>query len=146
MSPADEKRMEALLYVVVRVVDRRNVLVALYYADRLHLERYGRKVCDGRYRVTQTGVVSDEAALALSGLPHKAAPRDPDMSYLSETDVECLDDSIRQYGTLSLNRLRQLALDEGLCAGKSSGDEVPLGDIIRDLPNAGEVMEYLEMV
>lgn len=58
-----EKTIEALLYIVTRYgeVGRFHALKTLYYADRAHLQRYGRPITGDRYIAMENGPVPSYA-------------------------------------------------------------------------------------
>lgn len=115
-----EKALEALVYVAQRTPghDMYKALKSLYIADKLHLAKYGRLIYGERYKALEHGPVPDaaydsakaligelknppidkqllEVALERSGRKLKAL-RDPDLEELSKSDVECLDEAIRE--------------------------------------------------
>lgn len=172
LTPTEKKAIEALLYVVRRAPNKYNALKVIYYADRLHLERYGRLIYGESYRAMDYGAVpslafdvtkeargddnpnsclSSEAkdlarqTLAFANKYDMTVKRDPDMDFLSETDVECLDKAIADYGNMEFPVLMKVAHEDGAYADKCRDDWIPLEDIVRELDNADEIMEYLEM-
>lgn len=124
-----EKTIEALLYIVTRYgeVGRFHALKTLYYADRAHLQRYGRPITGDRYIAMENGPVPSYAynavkqqlpeaervivAGALSpgnGARHPTYKphREPDLFFFSRTDLECLEEAFdycrrRSFGTIS---------------------------------------------
>lgn len=124
-----EKTVEALLYIVTRYGEagRFHALKTLYYADREHLRSYGRPITGDRYIAMDNGPVPSYAYNALKQdvpeperkmvsealSPGKSAShptyvphRDPDLSYFSKTDIECLDQAFeycskRSFGVIS---------------------------------------------
>lgn len=113
-----EKALEALLYVAQRTPgnDMYKALKALYVADKLHLARYGRFIYGETYCALPLGPVPqfayDAARSVVDGRPtpvptellHAALERfvdrliprrEPDLGELSKSDVECLDEAIR---------------------------------------------------
>lgn len=124
-----EKTIEALLYIVARYgeVGRFHALKTLYYADREHLRLYGRPITGDRYIAMENGPVPSyaynalkqqlpepERQLAAGALspgssarhPTYRPHRDPDMSFFSRTDLECLDQAFeycrrRSFGAIS---------------------------------------------
>ncbi|MGB0219185.1 MAG: Panacea domain-containing protein [Sinimarinibacterium flocculans] len=115
-----EKAIEALAYVASRLNKPGNmysVLKALYIADKAHLERYGRFIYGETYAALPYGPVPQnayDAMRVLSGERQQcfasaeivadrfrrlgdtvSSRRDPDLDSLSRSDVECLDEAIR---------------------------------------------------
>ncbi|NTJ63553.1 SocA family protein [Agrobacterium rhizogenes] len=124
-----EKTVEALLYIVSRYgeVTRFHALKTLYFADREHLRRFGRPITGDRYIAMENGPVPSHAynalkqqlpeperelvAGALSPVANSYHPayrkhRDPDLSYFSKTDIQCMDWALsycrgRSFGSIS---------------------------------------------
>lgn len=124
-----EKALEALVYVAQRTPrhDMYKALKALYVADKLHLARYGRLIYGETYSALPHGPVPQgayDAARALedgrnnpfpSELLHAALSRfgqqlvprrDPDLQELSKSDVECLDEAIRDLAFDSFDQVK----------------------------------------
>ncbi len=124
-----EKTVEALLYIVSRYgeVTRFHALKTLYFADREHLRRFGRPITGDRYIAMDNGPVPSYAynalkqdvpeperervvgALSPADLSYHPAyrpHRDPDLSFFSRTDIECLEWAFdycrgRSFGSIS---------------------------------------------
>lgn len=124
-----EKTIEALLYIVSRYgeVGRFHALKTLYYADRQHLRIYGRPVTGDNYIAMENGPVPSYAYNALKQVlpeperkiaaealsagksadhPTYVPHRDPDMSFFSKTDIECLNEAFeycsrKSFGVIS---------------------------------------------
>jgi len=108
----------------------------LFFADKYHLTKYGRPIIGDRYAQLDHGPVPSLTLdlinelitpLELSGIgqaevarleqylevdfgdfyPTIRARRDPDLSVLSESDIEALDFTIKNYGNKSVTGLRK---------------------------------------
>ncbi|NOT60899.1 MAG: SocA family protein [Acidobacteria bacterium] len=121
-----KKAREVILYIVQRapIADRLHICKIIYFADRYHLEKYARLICNDRYVAMKYGPVPDgiydiiknaESAedsdfavddFAVSPL------READLTLLSESDRAALDWAIQQYGSLSVTSLSQASHDE----------------------------------
>jgi uncharacterized phage-associated protein len=162
-----QKLVEALLYVAARLraPGRHNVSKMLYFADRMHLEHYGRMISGDSYIKMEYGPVPsltyDLMKVAGGKQVHEPLKRhqelvqrsfecqgtslrikrDADLSYLSESEIECLDAAIAQHGHKSFGQL----VDDSHDGAWNSVDEnrpIPLANIVRDLPNAEAVAAY----
>ena len=123
--------LEAWLYLANRV--RRPTLhklsKLLYFADKFHLEHYGRLVTGDSYIAMKNGPVPSTAydqakrvraegesvvdgAYGVDGNKDVVPRRDADLQYLSETDVEALDHALETYGHLDFDRLTQASHDD----------------------------------
>lgn len=160
-----DKAVEALLYVTHRSDNMYNVLKVLYFADKLHLSQYGRSICDDRYIALDFGPVGSGAydlvkyargdGLCLPGssislpfavdgysiLPKRVANQD----MLSKSDIECLDEAIRRYGSMSFSRLMRASHDDPAYkdARQSHDHFISLETIVKSLPNSDLVLEYI---
>ena len=101
------------------VMDRHSVLKLLFFADVLHLNRYGRPIVGDQYRALPYGPVAQGTydilkgdALVMEELDEEPFPlilvdrffvratRPADMALLSRSDVAALREVIEQYGAL----------------------------------------------
>jgi uncharacterized phage-associated protein len=124
MYAPEEKReiiINTLLYILQRLGgtgDFHKVFKILYFADEKHLARYGTAINPDKYEVKQYGPVPSMAYEILKSLrgdgfmvelKHEFTPyfeltnnhtvkaiAEPDMDYLSESEVQCIDESIEE--------------------------------------------------
>jgi uncharacterized phage-associated protein len=163
----DEKvALEAVLYLATESAAPtfHHIVKLLYFADRLHLKRYGRLIAGDRYIAMKHGPVPSaiydmlkamrdgvwqfsypelDAAFAVEG-NHRIVPqRPPDLEWLSESELRCMDDALRKYDRLSFHRLTQLSHDQ---AWKSAdeNDEISLEALVRSLDNAEGLLQHLK--
>jgi len=156
------KAIEVLLYIAARVPDMYKALKVLYFADLEHLQRYGRQICGDSYVAMRHGPVPsgayDLVKLARGeGLGWADYPiredfavqdvtiiprREANLALLSASDVECLDLAIERVRPLSFGQLRQLSHDAAFAASDEN-DYMPLESIVRTLPNAALLLDYL---
>lgn len=157
-----EKTIEVLLYITGQVQNTYNALKVLYFADKDHLARYGRLICGDSYVAMKHGPVPSGAydivkvARGESGywpeLPlqewfnvdgHDIQPqRDPNLDFLSESDIECLDIAIKAYGNLPFSELKQHSHDEAYEAAVRD-DFIPLEALVKSLPDGDLLLDYL---
>ncbi len=163
-----EKAFEVLLYVAsrIKVPDIYHVLKAIYFADKQHLGKYGRLIYGDCYCAMQLGPVP---SLAYDIVKWVRGDRDPwttfttspgfavnvddmmithraaNLDLLSESDVECLDKAIEQYGNMSFGQLKQVSHeDEAFRAADADEDDtMSLELIAQSLPNGDELLEHL---
>lgn len=108
----------------------------LYFADKLHLKRYGRPITGDTYikmehgpnpssiydylkdvrarRDLQDGLirVEEEPNPPHAPRPYVAPLHEPDLSVFSDSDLEILEETFSQYGLQSAKRLRDLSHEE----------------------------------
>jgi hypothetical protein len=154
-----DKANEVLLYVAQHITNKNELLPILYLADKKHLSKYGRFIAGDWYFAHILGpmgynmyhILQNVNSLVFS--PVKNAfnmlsritimpLRMPDMSFLSESDVKCLDGAIQQYKDLSFTEFRNLAYDDAYKATPLNAP-ILLDDIVKTLPDSEMLLEYL---
>jgi len=136
----------------------------LYFADKLHLQRYGRLICGDDYVAMKHGPVPSgtynllrearqfndipafhpaPGEFEIEGQNRVVALKAPDMDLFSETDIECLKESIRKYGTLDFGKLKAKSHDEAYKAADEN-DFMDIEKIVATLPNAKVVLEHIQ--
>jgi len=157
-----QKAVEVLLYLAERCSDVYTALKVLYFADKMHLARYGRLICGDSYVAMSHGPVPSGAYDLIKvargdGWCHHNVPvekaftiednhitplRRADLEWLSESDIECLDDAIGEYGHLPFAELRKRSHDSAYLSADLN-DYISLESIAQDLPDAELLLDYL---
>jgi uncharacterized phage-associated protein len=172
------KALESVLYIAARlkVPTIHETLKIRYFADKLHLAKYGWMASGDDYVAMQFGPVASSTYNLLkaargdqSGWIHPVfaelvkdtlsvaadsnllqPKRQADLTHLPASDVECLDEAIRQYGNMSFNTRTELSHDAAWKAAYAiaANDEVGASPmrvdaIAKTLNNADEVIAYL---
>ncbi len=129
-----EKAVEAILYIVSRISEPtlHKVAKVLYFADRKHIDRYGRFITGDQYVAMKNGPVPSatydilkyirgdnvpcrfdhaRALIFVHGRYNLSVDRDADTDYFSDSDIECLDESIAENGSLSFSELTKKSHD-----------------------------------
>ncbi len=160
--PNITKALQVLLYVTREVPDMYNALKVIYFADKQHLQEYGRFIYGDYYVALQYGPVPSlaydivkqvrgdgscvvqgaEEYLSLDG-NDIIAHRDPDLDLLSESDAECLDEAIERYGDMSFPQLRDISHGDDAFQSADQNGFMSLVTIAESLPNSDELLEYL---
>ena len=129
-----EKAVESLLYVAshASIPDIYHILKIIYFADKDHLEKYGRFIYNDTYVALRHGPVPsttydiikyvrgdgyfvyDHAFKSFEVQPNdNIMPfRDAILDIMSDSEIECLDKAIKKYGSLSFKKLKALSHDE----------------------------------
>jgi len=161
------KALETLLYVAEHTCapSFHSVSKLLYFADKIHLERYGRFITGDDYVAMKHGPVPSgtydlmKAPVGRTVLPchlmdqieaafdvvknYEIRPkRAADRNRLSLSELECLDESIRNHGGKTFRALTDLSHDQAWNAADEN-DFIGLEQVAQTLPNASEVLEYL---
>jgi uncharacterized phage-associated protein len=157
------KAVEVLLYVTTRVPNLYHALKVLYFADKQHLARYGRFIYGDTYVAMRHGPVPSAAydvlkeargdALCPTGCHAEElfAPegneffprRDADLDMLSESDIECLDEAIAEYGHLAIGALKQVSHEDPAFQAVDENDAMTIELIAGTLPDGELVLDYL---
>ena len=156
------KAIEVLLYIAKKVPDMYKALKVLYFADREHLAQYGRLICGDSYVAMSHGPVPsgaydlvkiargdgfnfidipvDEAFVVRDNVI--TTHREANLDLLSESDIECLNSAIQQYGPLSFHELRERSHDIAFTSADEN-DFISLDAIINSLPNSETLLDYV---
>ena len=157
-----KKAIETILYLAQRVSDADvyGICKLLYLADKTSLEKYGRFIFGETYSAMKEGpapsnvydmlkLAAEEAVNGIKVDGVKVIPmRNADLDYLSESDIECLDQIINVYGNVP-NWYR--ARDTHDDAWRKTWDErgrrksvrMPVESIAETLEDPDELIHYL---
>lgn len=120
--------IHTLLYILQKMNgngDYHKIFKILYFADQKHLAKYGSTITPDRYIAMKYGPVPSLAYDILKSIRHHGplaedrekflpyfepvsekdvrAKATPDLDYLSESEVICLEEAVAAYGTLSFD-------------------------------------------
>jgi len=161
-----EKALQAILFVAKNLPGAtfHQISKIIYFADKDHLQKYGRLICGDTYVAMKHGPVpsgiydmlkavrgdgfsecQDKAqeAIEVQGA-HTVVPKvEPDMDAFSQSDIECLTASIKQYGRLTFSQLADLSHDEAW-KGADENDIIDVEQIIATLPDGSALLEHLQ--
>src|SRR5262245_39031345 len=113
-----EKALNLVLYVAAKVKEPsfHTISKVIYFADKLHLERYGRLICGDSYVAMKHGPVPSEIydmmkdvrgdgfsehwqnareSFEVQGRATVVPRQEADLAVFSESDLECLKESIK---------------------------------------------------
>ena len=162
------KALHALLFVVTHLpkpANLYNVLKCLYYADRKHLQEYGRQIYGETFYALEHGPVPSaayeivkyvngkanwdlqfpEAFELLEVSDHNLSARGAvDTDLLSRSDMACLLDAARKYGTMPFGRLKKLSHQGKAFANADPNGEMKLSDLVDELKGSGAVASHLK--
>lgn len=159
------KALNAILWIAKRIQfpTFHSISKLLYFADRIHLERYGRLISGDNYVAMKHGPVPSgaydimkavrgdgtcgveeeaQAAFTVEGQHDVVPRREANEALFSDSDLECLHEAIQRYGNLSFKALTDLSHD----AAWDSADEndmIELEQIIATLPDGASLLEHL---
>lgn len=130
----ERKTINAVLYIVenLKRKDFHKIFKILYFSDREHLNIYGRTITGDTYiamtdgpvpsnlydifkSVRGNGYYKDDGRFAqyftVVDWDLLKANRKSDLSELSKTDLACIDESLRLYGNMSWDEIREKSHD-----------------------------------
>lgn len=156
------KATEAILYLAPKVSDSDvyGICKLLYLADKTSLEKYGRFIFGESYYAMKEGPTPSYAYNLLkraTEIPtHELkvegykviALRKPDLDYLSESDIECLDQIIDVYGKVP-NWFRRRDTHDGAwrkawrSRGRKRSAPMPIESIAEFLADSDDLVDYL---
>ncbi len=160
-----DKAVEAVLYVSTR--EKRPTLHSiskiLYHADKLHLSQYGRPISGDWYAAMKDGPVPSatydmfKTLRGDSGLPiperargaltvedrYLVTPlRTADTSFLSASELECLDQAVRLHANKSYSKRVAESHGPAWQAADENG-MIQLDNLLLEIENRDELREHL---
>lgn len=152
-----KKTIEALLYICPRlkVSGHYQMMKILYWADKYHLAHYGRTISGDTYYKLEDGPVPTkiydgikDRSIIEGNFETKSfictPVREPDLNYLSESDIEALEFSINKYGQKSYGDLKRLSHDASWEAAREFGPiDFDKFILTFDIETQRELKEYL---
>lgn len=164
-----QKLLEALIWIAQKRPESgyHFILKTLFYADKLHLQQYGRPVTGDVYIKMANGPVAslaydmlkcsdflpEEVAKAVregltvekSGHPHVTAAREADTDHFSGTDIECLTKALDMCADKGFGALSDLTHKEKAWIEAEMNREMDFRNFIdEDLPNREELLAYIQ--
>ena len=161
------KQLEVLLYVASRVGCISRIHTIIYFANRYHLERYGRFVINDFAVIRNDEIVLLILHNMIDGLVKKfhhyqeiteslnyhvrqsgarmlTPKRMANLDYLSESDIECLNETIGKIKSMSPNDLILFSHDD-LFMASYPNKVITLHKMIDHSFNADKLREYIAM-
>jgi uncharacterized phage-associated protein len=159
LSPKDrQKAVEAILLVAgeLPTLTKHTLAKVFYFADKEHLRKYGRIIIKTEwYAAMRNGpvpsgvydIIRNIGQFAQGALEEREdyyvhRLRAPDMQYLSESEIECLIFSAREYGHRSFDELTRLSHDYAWKQANEN-DQIALEDIAQTVPDSDQLIAYL---
>ena len=161
--------MEVMLYILnsTKGADIYHVLKILYFAEQKHLVKWGSRITADDFRAYDYGPVADQlyhairnsrrldgdlsemfqqvATFAGDDAPNVLLPkRQANMDYLSKSETECLDESIRENAGLTFNELKEKSHDSAW--QKVYGSSCDVMDSVSIAKAAGATDAMLEYI
>lgn len=168
-----EKAIEAILFVtsIAPIPDLYHVGKILYFADRIHLEDFGRLITGDNYIAMKNGPVAsgtydilkvargdqgqrcpsgcstDHVKASLGVLPKLNSnkvigKRAPDMDFFSKSDISCIEKAVEQYGNMTFDELNDISHDD-VWKSADRNNEIPLEVIASHCKDGEQLIAYL---
>jgi len=164
-----DKALEAILFIAKSLNNPtfHSISKMLYLSDKLHLQDYGRLICGDRYIAMEYGPVPSaiynmmkvaakkdsidvdwdeiiQDALTVKRGRDVIPKRESNLDMLSESEIECIQKTIAEFGDKSFGELTDITHDSAWGA-TDDNQTIPLASIVATLPNAAEVAGYLHV-
>lgn len=159
------KAIEAILYLAQKVSDSDvyGICKLLYLVDKSSLEKFGRFIFGESYCAMKEGatpsnaydLLKEAAQTPIKGLKVQGnqviALREPDLNYLSKSDIECLDQIINVYGKAPNWQRAKDAHDDAWekswdTRGSRNSVPIPIESIAELLADSDDLIDYLSHV
>jgi len=160
-----EKALNLVLYVAKEIPPAtfHTISKVIYFADKLHLQRYGRLICGDSYVAMKHGPVPSEIydmmkdvrgdgfsehwavarkAFQVQGKATVVPSEAPDLGVFSKSDLECLNESIKTYGHLDFAKLTELSHDEAWHA-TDDNDMIDIEQIAATFEDGSALLQHL---
>jgi uncharacterized phage-associated protein len=163
-----EKAIEALVWLADQKpgIDIYHVAKVLFYADKKHVNRYARPILGDTYVCMEYGPVPSgvrdlitegswlspdylqkaSEALIVEKRPHSTlkAKRKPNLMHFSQTDLECLKESLSEYGERSFSELKELTHSEKCWIESGANQSIDYALFVdEDNPNRKEILDEM---
>lgn len=134
----NEKVVATFTYVKSKYenLDANDFAYILFFADRYHLEKHGRSIYNEMYIRTPDGPIGLVSVILFNKLINSPCER----KYLSESDIEALDMSIREWQN---NRNGQENQFFKLTYENDDYDILNVDDIINTIPDNKDLKDYV---
>lgn len=164
----EDLAIETILYITNRVNSPtfHRISKIMYFADKIHLEKYGRFICGDNYVAMKHGPVPSGTYDILKAVRFNLFPsifpsikekvteafgvtnytitpyRDADIDQFSDSDLECLDYAIEKYGDKTFGELTYLSHDDAWNT-TDENEFIDIEQIVATFSDASDLLEHL---
>jgi len=164
----EEKALEVIIHLTKSTNDVFHLMKVLYYAEKLHLERYQQSIYGDYFMKMEDGPVPSgaydivkcargeeskydnrieelhpEEAFYFIDKNTLIPRREPRLEYLTESNIECLDEANGLYGQMEPYNLWRTVHEEAAYKGSDLNRPIPSNKLVLSLTNGAEVLRYL---
>ncbi len=157
-----KKALEVLIYTSKKEPNYYDTLKIIYFADRYHLEKYGRFICGDNYIAMKSGPVPSGIYDIINDVKLKRNDefnndftiineytikplREPNMKKLSKSDIEAIDKSFEENKDLTYIEKKNKSHDKSYKNAKRN-DLISIEEIVKTLPNSEVILEHLKEI
>lgn len=162
-----EKSIAALLFIINRLksADLHKISKILYYADQKHLIKYGTPITGDDYCALDHGPVpskiydifkavrgdslipTDEfnKYFSVNGSYIARALTEPDLDEFSESDIECLKESLKENGSLPFDILKKKSHGKAYNSAHHNS-KIDIEEIVKEGGANKEMIKYIKAV
>lgn len=157
------KAIEALVWLANKQLGITPFYVSkvLYFAEKQHLNRFGRPILGDKYIRMNFGPVPSKTYDLIKGTSSKKKYseklreavdvqegvlrplRKPNMEMFSRTDIECLTNALKEYGCLEFGELSRISHRETAWKKAPENGEMDYEDMIDQSPKQKKLIENL---
>jgi hypothetical protein len=167
-----DKTLEVLVWLANKKpgIDIYHIAKVLFYADKMHINEYGRPITGDTYIKMPYGpvpsgvrdLITENSWLAPKQLEQikssliidkndncykLAAAREPDMTYFSKSDIACLKNSLSKYGNTPFEELYNLTHSEKCYYETAPNEKIDYALLIDDdNPFKDEILGNIEEI
>lgn len=160
-----EKAINGILLIASRAHNStfHKISKVMYLADKEHLAQYGRLIFGDSYVAMKHGPVPSETydmlkavrgdgwtkfmdeaedAFQVKNGKEVIPLKSPDLEVFSESDLECLEKTLENYGSKTFQELTDITHDQAWDS-VDENDLIDLEQIIRTLPDSDALLEHI---
>jgi len=163
-----EKAIETIVWLANQRpgIDIYHVAKIIFYAEKMHVNRYAKPIIGDTYICMDYGqvpsgirdlitenswlnptylqTVADSIKINKKPYPTLKAQRKPKMEYFSGTDLECLKESLSEYGDKSFDELKKMTHEEKCWAETELNQSIDYALIVdEDNPRREEILQEM---
>lgn len=161
-----EKAIETILFIAQNapIPDIYHVCKILYFADKAHLEKYGRSINGDDYVAMRNGPVPSNVYDIIKGVrgdgqvtidehalhsfqvkpPYIIQPLRPvNIKLLSKSDIECLLEAIEEYGQLTFDEIKEISHADPAFKAADENDFIAIEKIVETLNDSESLLDHL---
>jgi len=164
------KAIEAIVWLADKKprIDIYHIAKVLYYAEKTHLNKYGRPIIGDTYIKMPYGQVPSGVRDLITKNPwldindseyfskslsvdektnrKLTALRKPKIKYFSDTDIECLKEALKKYGDVPFNKLKEMSHQEKSWYSADLNQPIDYMLMVdEDNPNRKEIIEEIKL-